>query len=314
MSQIVSASEIYRWVDENGTTHFGEKQPTGSNATEISDKLKKESNIIEFKQIEKTDIYRPSAYEKPVTVEIDIKLMNYQLSDESRKRIQQQVKAIYQAYVDLFGWSRQPRRPIVIKIFGKYKDFEAYQINNANGHTTNRSHYSNVRKEVVMLGTEFTNATLGVLFHEVSHAILHMELRGTPTWINEGLAETFEYSTIKKGKMQLAYNGAWMEIMQHKLREGSLLSFGDYLSISNKEWRTESARVERSYYMIAWSMMRFLASSKTGIKTLHAVIHSGKVKPWWNGKSLPKRFADNYPGGLKKLDAHWRSWIRGLGE
>jgi len=294
-------------------TQFGEKKPRGANATEISEKLKRESNVVKFKELVEIDFHRASGKEIPISLDVQIKLVNFELSDAARKRVERQVRAIYKVYVNWFGWAHQASRPIVIKIFGKFKEFEDYQVKNSKFHVTNRSHYSNVRREVVMLGTEFEDATLGVLFHEVSHAIVHMGLRGTPSWINEGFSEIFESSTVKRGEIVFGYKLGWAEIMQHKLREGSLRPFGEYLAISNKEWRNSPARVEYTYYMIAGSMMHFLITSDdAGLKAIRAVINSGKLSPWWRPPSLPERFEQNYPGGLKKLDARWRSWIRGL--
>lgn len=312
MPQFASASEIYRWTDDNGVTHFGAKPPPGKPSVEISEQLKKAGNVVEFSEVKEIEYYRSSPDEIPVSVEVDVRLVDYSLSEASHELIQRQVKEIYRVYVELFGWPHQAIRPIVIKIFGNYEAFEAYQAANADGHVTSRSHYSPRRREVVMKGTEFTDATLGVLFHEVSHAIIHMGLRATPTWINEGLAETFEYSKVKKGKISFGYNMAWVEIMQHKLREGSLRPMGEYLAITNQQWRAESARVERSYYMIAWSMMMFMMTNDDVFKTLQAVINTGRQIPWWRGPSLPERFAMNYPGGLKNLDARWRKWLRTL--
>lgn len=310
--QFAVASEIYKWIDDDGVTHFGAKAPEDKSAVEISEQLKQSSNIVEFRKVEEIEFYQQSADEIPITVEVDIQLVDYQLSEESHALVQRQVKEIYRAYVELFGWPHQARRPIVIKIFGNYAAFESYQQMNTDGHVSNRSHYSPRRREVVMKGTEFTDVTLGVLFHEVSHAIIHMGMRGTPTWINEGLAETFEYSQVEKGKIAFGYNNAWVEVLQHKLREGSLRPMSEYLAITNQQWRAAPARVERSYYMIAWSMMLFMMTNDEAFKTLRAVINSGKQVFWWKAPSLPERFSLNYPNGLKKLDARWREWLRKL--
>jgi hypothetical protein len=32
-------AQVYRWVDENGVTHYGERAPQGTKATEVQDKL-----------------------------------------------------------------------------------------------------------------------------------------------------------------------------------------------------------------------------------------------------------------------------------
>lgn len=310
-----SYAEIYKWVDENGSTHFSEKKPENRESEETSAQLKDRINIFESEEIPEFDFYKSPERNKSTKVDIKIELVDYQLTPELRNIIQHRVKIIYRAYVQWFGWNPQPSRPIKIKIFGNYIDFEKYQIEKREGHVTNRSHYSPSRKEVVMLGTEFTDATLSVLFHECSHAIFHMEVAHGPKWINEGLAEVFESSKAQRDKVKVGYDKEWTEIIKHKLREGSLLSFKEYLNISSNGWREESARVERSYYTVAWSMMRFLVSSEQGIAALKNDINDIKLRknpPWWQKDRLVEIFAEHYPGGIDKLDADWRNWISKL--
>lgn len=305
-------AEIYKWVDENGDTHFSEEKPENIESEETSDQLENRINIIEIGETPDIDFYIPPERNKSMKVDIKIELVDYQLTPKLREIIQNRVKIIYRAYVQWFGWDPQPNRPIKIKIFGNYIDFEKYQIEKQQGHVTNRSHYSPSRREVVMLGTEFTDATLSVLFHECSHAIFHMEVASGPKWINEGLAEVFEFSKAQRNKVKVGYNKEWVEIIKHKLREGSLLSFKEYLNIPSRGWSEESARVERSYYTVAWSMMRFLVSTEQGKNSLKKDIidiKDRKNNPWWQKGRLTEIFDKHYPGGIGKLDADWRKWI-----
>jgi len=131
-----------------------------------------------------------------------------------------------------------------------------------------------------------------------------------PNWINEGLAECFEGIVVKNKKIYLRRNPTWLEKMKHKLREGSLQPIEHYLGISNKQWRESSARVESTHYMVAWSIMSSLLSSRHGIDTLRAVFSSMRSKGWWKEGQLVVIFAEAYPGGIKKLDRDWRNWIR----
>ena len=301
--------EIYKWTDAHGVTHYGEKQPEDIKSEEITEKLKDTVNFIEFNKNVVIDYYKPRTRSRPANITINIKLVDYQIDPETRNKIRSRVKNIYQAYHRWFGWNAQPSLPVTIKIFGDFTAFEKYQAGEKYAHITSRSHYSPRRREVVMLGTEFTQATLEVLFHEVSHAIIHMEMKTIPKWINEGLSEVFEKITSDNGHIGVGINEAWIETVQHKLREGSLRSFRDYLSISNIQWSNESTRVELSYYMVAWSMMRFLLSSPQGVDTLRQVISACKKQPWWQKGKLAGLFAESYPGGITKLDYDWRKWI-----
>ncbi len=303
-------AEIYRWVDANGKVHFSEQAPVAQRAEEITERLDKIGNFLEFAEVVDVGRYNPPADYKASDVEVKIELVDYQLGSGEYRKIRDTVSGIYEAYSRWFGWPRKPDRPVVIKIFGKFDAFEQYQKEENNGHSTTRSHYSATRREVVMLGTEFKGATLGVLFHEASHAVLAMKFKSAPNWINEGLAECFESIVVNRKKIRLRRNPTWLEKVKHKLREGSLQPIEQYLGISNKQWRESSLRVENAHYMVAWSIMSSLLSSQQGIDTLRSVLSNMQSKGWWREGQLVVIFADAYPGGIKKLDRDWRDWIR----
>jgi hypothetical protein len=303
-------AEIYRWVDADGKVHFSEQAPVEQSAEEITEKLDKVGNFFEFAEVVDVGRYKPPADYEAADVEVKIELVDYKLRPGEYRKIRDTVSGIYEAYSRWFGWPQKPGRPVVIRIFGKFDAFEQHQKDKNYGHSTTRSHYSATRGEVVMLGTEFKLATLGVLFHEASHAILAMKFKSAPNWINEGLAECFESIEVNNKKIHLRRNPLWLEKVKHKLREGSLQPIEQYLGVSNKQWRESSIRVENTHYMVAWSIMRSLLSSQQGIDTLRTVFSTMQSKGWWKEGQLVVIFADAYPGGTKKLDRDWRKWIR----
>jgi hypothetical protein len=302
-------AEIYRWLDENGRVHFSENAPAQQSSQEITGKLGEIGNFLEFDDVLDVDWYKPPGEYKPANVEVKIDLVDYQLEAAEYGKIRDGVTGIYESYSRWFGWSQAPNRPVVIKIFGNFDEFEQYQQQENNGHSTTRSHYSFYRKEVVMLGTEFKGATMGVLFHESSHAVLDMALNNAPNWINEGLAQCFEGIEAGGKKNLLPQSPARIEKIRHKLREGSLLPIEQYLGISDVQWRGSSARVENTYYLVAWSIMNSLLSSRQGIDTLRLVLSDMRSQGRFGGGSLVEMFNRAYPGGIRKLDRDWRTWI-----
>jgi len=305
----VTYAEIYKWIDKNGTTHYGQKPISGIDQEEISQKIKQSSEAIKFAPTKSFSSGNQSTKQNSGKLFIDIKSIQYSIDSRTRKQIKRQIRSIYQAYTDWFGWDTHRNQKIKIRIFGKYKDFENYQIKSKGKFTTHRSHYNRKNREILMHGTEFKDATLGVLYHEASHAIIHMGMNSTPKWINEGLAEVFELSEISKGTLTTKNNDEWVERIKHKLREGSLLSFKDYINITSKSWHNTSRREERAYYYIAWSMMKFLVSNKKRRIALKDIIHETRRTAWWEKKALENIFNNNYPGGINKLNRDWRKWI-----
>ena len=303
-------AEIYKWVDEQGVTHYSEKPSQEHAAEEVSEKLKKTANIVKFNIQGDIEFYKPPRRPKPALVNVEIELFDYQLAKGKAAEIDEKVGAIYQVYSRWFGWDPQPKRAINIKIFGTYDAFEKYQ-KEVLGYTQvlNRSHYIASRHEIVMIGTEFQNNTMRTLLHESSHAILHMELKRIPKWVNEGLAEVFEFIQANGSDIRVGYNRTWLELMKHKLQEGSLRSFEENLMVSDLTWHNESSRVERSYYNIAWSMMRFMLSTQEGITAMRQTMQTCKTTLCWQSAQIVELFAQSYPGGMPQIDEDWRQWI-----
>lgn len=306
-----AAAAIYKWVDDKGRTHFSETKPKDSKASDISQRLDEVGSIVEMEQADPAAFKSTVEQTANISLAIDIQPFDYPLTDQTKSRMRTQVRAVYQAYVDWFGWAPEAKRSVRIKIFGQYQAFIDYQESKG-GSSTYRSHYSPARREVVMLGTEFSEETLGLLLHEVSHAIIHMESNSTPKWIDEGLAEVFEYSRINRGRVKLGSDPEWIEKLKHQLNEGSLNAVEHYLAIPDNQWSKKSRRVERSYYTVAWGLMRFMTSSESNRALLLSILETRKISPWWQSPSLVQRFDQNYPGGIGQLNSDWRNWVRRL--
>ncbi|MBQ0799114.1 MAG: DUF1570 domain-containing protein [Porticoccaceae bacterium] len=289
-------------MDEEGVTHFSERNVADRKSEEISEKISKEGNFIEFGEFEELgDTELPKLVEdrkeEKITVKIHIELIGYGMSKERLNLIGNQIRGMYTFYVESLGWDPVAPWPVKIKIFGDHHSFERYQAETSGSLPYYRSHYSHRNREVLMHGTEFAEATMGVLFHEASHAIMAMRKYNVSPWISEGIAEVFESSTYTRGKMVFRKNDEWTRKIQHKLREGSLEPAQNYFNYRDK-WSGEGRRAERRRYMIAWSLMRFLLSTPERINALKG--------------GLSGDFASHYPGGIKALDKDWRQWIRQL--
>ena len=305
-----AVAQIYRWVDANGVTHFSEKKPTTPNtrAEEISEQVKDTGNVMTFTDVGDVEFYQPPERNKIANVRINIEAFDFPMSETLRDEIQTQVNGLYQAYVRWFDWSVKPTHPINIKIFGKYQLFEQYQIDTRGRFITNRSHYSPAHREVLMLGSNFDDATLQLLLHETSHAVMDMQVRTASKWLNEGIACLFEGVEWHRGKHYVRTKGSWSERMGLKLQEGSLANVADYLRIPDQKWGAESARVENSYYMIAWSLMRFLITTEDGMRALAQTLQAQRFRSG-DIDELVNQLGAAYPGGLRQLDRQWREWI-----
>jgi hypothetical protein len=322
VTHINSHADVYTWVDEKGVRHYSDQKKEGiKNPKEISEKLKTVVNQVKFEPIVNQEFYKEPEKNTLFRPEIKFELDGYELSENLRNHIDINISAIYQYYSEWFGWKPQPNAVISIKIFAEYKDFEIYQLRHNNREVNENSHYSPKRNEIVMVASRSTESTLRTIFHESSHAIINMESKMMPLWINEGLAEVFKYTKVHDEQFSVSKNRRKMITLQEQLRNGTLKSIESYLDISNYEWLSESKKVKRDYYKLAWSMMKFLMQSSEGKDALRKIIHFEKTadnlklnfanrNPISRHIALSKVFSNNYPGGVEALDEEWRSWIK----
>jgi len=141
---------------------------------------------------------------------------------------------------------------------------------------------------------------------------MDMQVRGSSKWLNEGIASMFEGLVYDRGQIKVYYAGAYSERLNLKLREGSLAPLTTYLNIPNHQWGAESSRVESSYYMIAWSLMRYMITNENGMRALALTLQQQRFYQEKPGE-LVKTLNDAYPGGIQALDTHWRAWLTSIG-
>ncbi len=303
-------AEIYKWTDDKGRVFFSDKAPQRKNFQEISAQISETGNFFGFEKVKAVDVYVPNRDRGLAKVNLDIELVNFELSDVDREKINVGVRKVYQAFINWFGWPAKPTEHIKIKIFGRYNEFEDYQKIIDEKHVINRSFYNLQLREIVMLGSQINDETMRTLFHEATHAIFHMQYGALPVWINEGLAMVF--SGIDPDKKGVHINLP-IDIDEHikaMLAERSLQRFGNYLAIDNIQWRSSGENVEYIYYRVAWSMMMFMLSEQKNTEALESIIAKLNHSEWWAQGGLAAHFAANYPGGLVELDKRWRNWIR----
>lgn len=312
LAHSTARAQIYRWVDEHGITHFSEEKPSNEKdqaiAKDISSELKDVGNMLSFEDPGPIDFFKPESRQRDANVDVRIENIGYSMTDDQRRNIDRQIRGLYKAYVRWFNWSAKPTHPVTLKVFGTYQLFEQYQIEHRGRFITSRSHYSPSHREVLMLATEFEHATLQTLLHETSHAVMDMQVRWSSKWLNEGLAGMFEHLSYDNRELKVGYSPGWRERMKLKLREGSLASLESYLNIPNRQWGAESSRVENTYYMVAWSLMRYMITTERGMSALAQTLQKQSVYRQ-EPTGLATTLGNAYPGGIEKLDRDWRSWI-----
>jgi hypothetical protein len=91
---------------------------------------------------------------------------------------------------------------ISMRIYGNHKSFMASQHSSPRYGRSESGYYDHKRKEVcVYRDSNFVHTC----FHEVSHATIATQCEHFPVWLNEGLAEYFEFSRVDTSGHVTAY-------------------------------------------------------------------------------------------------------------
>jgi uncharacterized protein DUF1570 len=165
--------------------------------------------------------------------------------------------------------------------------------------------------EDVKLG--LSRDTVETLLHEAFHQWIHLHVRQTPAWFNEGMAEYFSIGA-KITRKRLAFAVVPQRYPSRLSNIQDALRGASYLS---KPWTFKRlARSDHSTFMTsagvnyahAWSMVHYLGSSPKGRKLL-----VGYFKALTSGASRKEAFDQVFGDlDLEALDADWKRYALNL--
>lgn len=141
-----------------------------------------------------------------------------------------------------------------IIIFGEYEKFKKYQSKVSTTSRSNNGFYSSSLKKIIIHKNEKFNKTIN---HEVSHLILRSVVNPVPKWINEGLAELFEYFYISNGEVVKEIQNNKIERVKNWIAEDEL-NLKEFFQLSNKEWSQKNTKPAYPSSSISYCLLYFL--------------------------------------------------------
>ena len=286
----VCQAEIYRWVDDNGKVHFGDRPP----ATQKTEKLEINTH---------TD-WKP--------FDIKVYYQNQLLSEGSStidvSRIQRSVNLVYRFFDEILYFDFYKQVPVTIKVFPDMATYSAHVMKVTGrpagytkgiyiGQTHEIALYFHTEK---MGGIESTHQTIK---HEVSHAILHSLARLVPHWLHEGLAEQMETLVFQDGQFVIRpheQNRAFL--VRNRDRTMKVL---DFVEIRSDHWRAHSATATN--YAMAGQLIYRLFSTSYGRSCVTRLLQDYK-----RGERLRSYYLldKHYIGGAETFRVHWEQWSK----
>ena len=273
----VSQQKIYKWVDENGRTHFGEK-PNLENESKVQD-LSKQYEALQ--QAVRLSIEYPN-WAGDSLIESEIKKQGKLV----HKVLSHYVPKIYQRQINL-----------KIVLFKDVKDFEA-QREKQQANVQWGAYYSSASNTIYLPRYPNIEQTMAIARHEMTHAMLAGMLGPIPVWMNEGLAEYMESFSWQMNVV----------IAQPRVNQYGRLRGADMRQLANTEHQDFYGADQQMNYLQAVASIYFLLDHQAGREWLKRSFAFYGQNPC-RKTSAEQLFSQNYPDGIEGASRNFNAWL-----
>ncbi len=251
-----------------------------------------------------------TAAAQPVTYDAGVCVFNlydYELTNPIEKAILFGVSKILDTYKNTFGFPYPDEFKVKVTIISDKKEFLDYQKKRIGKVISQTGYYSGAERETVVWKNTSTKEMLAVLFHEASHMILSRRIPWVPMWLSEGLAEYFEGLNVigEKKRVNLQENRhSWIKVWAEV---GFPMEIDKYISLTYDQWQEFFKKDPNASYTIGYSLVYYMMSSSRTQQVLKRFLW--QIQMFGPQADSVQTIADYYPGGFKRFEKHWRSWI-----
>lgn len=271
----VKKQAIYKWVDEDGKTHYGEA-PAQHNAQDLS---------AEYGQSLRS-------------VRLRMEYPSWAGDSRLEKEIDRQGKLVHK--VLSYYIPKQHLRQINLKIV-LFKDVAAFEKhkNKQQANAFWGAYYSSGNNTIYLPRYPQLEQTLAIARHEMTHAMVAGMLGRLPVWLNEGLAEYME-------SFSWQMNAAIAEPPTHDYERLKGTDLRLLSTAGPKEFYGDGH--ERNYRQAAASVY-FLLDHQAGRKWFKQTLADFAENPC--GQQFAQDlFNKSYPGGIDAAANNWQRWLR----
>jgi hypothetical protein len=238
------------------------------------------------------------------------------LSPQTEKAIGDSVQKLLERHQAVFGFTTHPDFRVRFRVFGRFADYTnatltCYWTNAAEQRALGgqlshvAGYYTSATREIVTWRQHLPGALGTTLLHEAGHAIMDAHYADVPLWMLEGSAEYFAFALHPPGEMQQRLLRHRWTLLNRWLTDKQLLPLNTLLdagSMAFKQLEPEKA------YAMSWSLFQLLMSSDTNRRAMLTLLRERQLPSRERPDSV-EQMARLYPGGLKRLEKEWHSWI-----
>ncbi len=280
-------SQIYKWVDEEGKVHFGDKKVQGV-----------DQDVVALDDT-KSDWTR---------FDINIKAIGVELSEQENKNISDDVNNVYEFFDRILFFDIYKTVPVNILILKDRNEYTKYLIQKKRGNmVSSYGIYFSKENQIVVYLRENRDDTFKTIRHEVSHAVVDTIVPYSPAWLNEGLAEQMETLQRTDAGLYIEPHTGNQWSVANSLDNNNLTSIDEFLKLPSDKWRHSLVDGQKNLQSQAGQFVYFLLSTQTSQSFVMRLMHKFKR----GDRTLSYYLVDdNYIGGVKALEVKWNNWVK----
>lgn len=273
----VNKQKIYKWVDENGRTHFGEK-PSSAHKNKAED-LSKQYEALQQ------------------AVKLSIEYPNWAGDSLIESEIKKQGKLVHKVLRHYVPKSHLRQINLKIILFKDVAGFEAHR-DEQKGNAQWGAYYSSASNSIYLPRYPNIEQTMAIARHEMTHAMLAGMIGPVPVWLNEGLAEYMEsFSWQMNTAIALPRVDQYGRLQNASMKNLAATEHQDFYG-SNQS----------TNYLQAGATLYFLLDHQAGRQWLKRSFAFYGQNPC-RKVSGHQLFSRSYPGGIEGANDNFQSWL-----
>ena len=273
----VNKQKIYKWVDEKGRTHFGEK-PSVANENKAEDLTKQYEALQQ-------------------AVKLSIEYPNWAGDSLMESEIKKQGKLVHKVLSHYVPKIYQRQINLKIILFKNVAEFESHR-DQQQANAQWGAYYSSASNSIYLPRYPNIKQTMAIARHEMTHAMLAGMLGPVPVWLNEGLAEYME-------SFSWQMNAA---VAQPRVSRYGRLKGADMQQLTNTEHKDFYGSGQQMNYLQAAASIYFLLDHQQGREWLKRSFAFYGQNPC-RKISANQLFSQNYVGGIEAASRNFNVWL-----
>ncbi len=274
----VSGPQIYKWVDDQGKTHFGDRRPQQSKVQSVSvDSRKHYFNL---------DLHTDSKAFPPF------------FSD----RLTARVNKAYDVLAKLLSEDELHQVDVNLWVFRSRSGYNKFFARYASGIASNSQGFHSSLNNIAAALHKTDTQVLATSVHEAVHVMNAGMFGRLPRWLNEGMAEYLENINVYGQSADILVRDDWLRQMRRTRLNVSYL-----LSADGEQWQGDN---RSNLYANSWAMVYFLMSTQEGRNTLSRYLIAAANAPC-HSLNARAHFHRDYSGGIARLERDFEVWLGG---